>query len=68
LPVSEPDAKANEPGGTTLVRNWHGLGPLHISFCKVASNELLSALTVWVGTQPGCAGSTIWRTECVKLI
>lgn len=61
--LSAPDAYANEPGSTAKPRNTHGLGPLHTSFCKLASNIVRSPVTVFVGTQ---AGKLDIRTFCIN--
>ena len=45
---SAPDENAKLPAGTVTPRKTQGAGPLHISFCRVASNVVESAVTVLV--------------------
>jgi len=62
-----PDAMAISPGSMSIPRKTQGLGPLHTSFCSVASKVLLSGRTVWAGTQPGEGTATFCSSEFVKV-
>jgi hypothetical protein len=50
-PFNDPRAIAPHPTGVLMLRNTHGSGPLHHSFCRVVSKVLLSGLTPSVSTQ-----------------
>src|SRR5438105_11124890 len=46
-----PCAYANEPGAMETPLNMQLPGPLHTSFCSIASKVVRSGVTVLVGTQ-----------------
>jgi hypothetical protein len=64
---SAPLAKAMVPGPTVFPRKIQLPGPLHTSFCSTASKTVLSAVTVFVSTQPANVALTLSSNSCVKV-
>src|SRR5207237_9632954 len=66
--LNTPEAKENEPGAVGTPRKTQPPGPLQCSFCSVASNEVVSTVTVLVSTQPLSPTLTSCTIELVKVM